>query len=148
MSHFRNLLRSIPILLVAACTVKPAPIQYGTDACHFCKMTIVDKTHAAQMVTKKGKQYKYDAIECLVNDLREAHNREEIAVIQLCDYFWPDHMIPAESAHFFISEAIPSPMGANLSATSAKDKARNIIKENGGLYLDWEELGNHFNTGN
>lgn len=30
-------------------------------------MTIVDKQHAAQVVTKKGKAYSFDAIECMVH---------------------------------------------------------------------------------
>ena len=45
-----------------SCSKTPQPINYGTDMCHFCQMTIVTKTHAAQMVTTKGKQYKFDAI--------------------------------------------------------------------------------------
>ena len=54
-------------LLVFSCNSSPQPIDYGNDGCHFCKMTIVDKVHAAEIVTKKGKVYKFDATECMVN---------------------------------------------------------------------------------
>ena len=59
------------LFTVSSCEVKPVPINFGTDTCHFCKMTIVDQQHAAQYVTKKGKQFKFDAVECLLNDLSE-----------------------------------------------------------------------------
>ena len=59
---------TILFLSLAACTVAPVPINFGSDGCHFCKMTIVDKQHAAELVTSKGKAYKYDAIECMIDD--------------------------------------------------------------------------------
>ena len=55
------------LLLVFSCNVSPKPIDYGSDGCHFCKMTIVDKVHAAEIVTKKGKVYMFDATECMIN---------------------------------------------------------------------------------
>ena len=46
----------IPILLITvSCKVEPDEIEYGKDGCHFCKMTIVDNQHAAELVTAKGK---------------------------------------------------------------------------------------------
>ena len=37
----------------SACSVEPVEINYGEDACEFCKMNIVDKQHAAELVTPK-----------------------------------------------------------------------------------------------
>lgn len=62
---------SILFILITSCSIEPAKIQYGKDACHYCKMNIVDKMHAAQYVTKKGKAFKYDAVECMLNDLKD-----------------------------------------------------------------------------
>ena len=59
------------LLLFAACSPQPRPIEYGTDLCDFCRMTIVDKQHAAELVTDKGRVYKFDAIECMVNYLEQ-----------------------------------------------------------------------------
>ncbi len=61
--------------LLSSCQPRPEPIHYGQDACDFCRMTIVDKQHAAQMVTEKGRVYKYDAIECMLNDLKTGTDR-------------------------------------------------------------------------
>ena len=65
----------LPLLLTLAfsiaCTVSPKPIDYGHVACHYCSMTIVDKQHAAQLVTTKGKVFNFDAVECMMNQLKE-----------------------------------------------------------------------------
>ena len=93
MKTFSGLL--ILLVLMASCSTQPEPINYGSDACHFCKMTIVSKTHAAQAVSVKGKQFKYDAIECMVNDLN-TENNTEMSIVLVADYLDAGEMIPAE----------------------------------------------------
>ena len=72
-------------VLISSCSVAPVAIDYGKDACNFCDMTIVDKTHAAEYVTKKGRAYKFDAVECLINDLsdKDENNMAFILVTDL-----------------------------------------------------------------
>ncbi|NJX17415.1 hypothetical protein HC176_18250, partial [Tamlana crocina] len=79
------------LLLVISCNTDPKPIHYGSDACDFCEMTIVSEVFAARAVSTKGKQFKYDAIECMVNDLQQKD--VEMAVIQVADYTHPGAMI-------------------------------------------------------
>lgn len=136
---FRVLL--ISIVFLTSCSTQPEPINYGTDACHFCKMTIVTKTHSAQAVSTKGKQFKYDAIECMVNDIN-MDNKAEMAVLLVADYLNAGEMISAEKATFIISSNIPSPMGANLSATANKVDAEQLKAQNGGELFDWKTLKN------
>lgn len=131
-------------LMFLSCNVQPEPIAYGHDACHFCKMTIVDQTHAAQLVTKKGKQFKYDAIECLVNDIQEKQNANELATLLVANYSNAGEMIDAQSAYFIISPGITSPMGANLSAVDTEDKVKNLKQEHQGTLFTWEALQTHF----
>ena len=103
------------LLLFFNCNVSPKPIDYGSDGCHFCKMTIVDKVHAAEIVTQKGKVYKFDATECMVN-FNEEFDTSEIALYLSNNYTEPEQLIDATKATFLISKNIPSPMGAFLSA--------------------------------
>lgn len=133
--------------IMASCTTQPEPINYGTDACHFCKMTIVTKTHSAQAVSSKGKQFKYDAIECMVNDLN-SDNQAEMSVLLVANYLNAGEMIPAEKASYLVSENIPSPMGGNLSATATHADAEQLKTENGGEVLDWNTLKNKSVTPN
>jgi copper chaperone NosL len=126
-------------LLLSACSVEPEPIAYGSDTCAFCRMTIVDKTHAAQLVTRKGKQYKYDAIECLVQHLPEWRT-DQIGLLLVADYAEPGALTEAESATFLISEGIKSPMGAYLSAFAARKEAEAAREAHGGELYSWKDL--------
>ena len=121
------------------CDVGPAPIEYGKEECSFCKMTIVDRQHAAQLVTNKGKQYKYDAIECMLNDLNEKQNAQEIKIYLVSDY-GKGVMTGAEEATYLISQEIKSPMGAFLSAFSSKEEATSFKNKSGGQIYNWKEI--------
>ena len=130
------------ILLTISCKVEPESIVYGKDQCSFCVMNIVDKTHSAQYVTKKGKQLKFDAIECLVNDLSEK-NEEDLAAILVADYGNPGKMIDAKTANYLISKEIKSPMGAYLSALSTLERATELQQKHLGEIYTWKSLKEH-----
>ncbi len=130
-------------ILLVSCSVKPKPIQYGTDVCHFCTMTIVDKVHAAQVVTKKGKVYSFDAIECMINYLHKM-NDEDIALFLTNELDQPEELIDAKSATYIRCEAIPSPMGEYLSAFGDQKSAQKILEKEEGKMYNWEELNSYF----
>ena len=73
------------VLLFSNCSTEAEKIQFGKDQCSFCKMNIVDAQHAAQFVTKKGKQYKYDAIECML-DVILKEGKDNLAILLVSDY--------------------------------------------------------------
>lgn len=127
------------LLLVFSCNVSPKPIDYGSDGCHFCKMTIVDKVHAAEIVTKKGKAYMFDATECMIN-FRKDFDTSEIELYLSNNYTEPEALIDATEATFLISKNIPSPMGAFLSAFKNEANAKEFQAEKGGDLYTWEEL--------
>ena len=133
------------LCLFVSCKVEPEQINFGSDACQFCKMTIVDQQHAAQYVTDKGKQFKFDAIECVVNELAEK-KPDNIALLLVADYNSPGQMIPATSAVYLISPAIKSPMGANLSAFSTEQIALSIKADSEGELYSWQELLKKFDA--
>jgi len=127
------------LLLTISCKIEPESIVYGKDQCSFCMMNIVDKTHASQYVTKKGKQFKFDAIECLINNLSEK-SEDDLAIILVANYIKPGEMIDAKSATYLISKEIKSPMGANLSAVSTIEKAQELQQKFSGEIYTWETL--------
>lgn len=131
--------------LLFSCEVEPEQINYGNDACHFCKMTIVDQQHAAQYVTKKGKQFKFDAIECMVNELSEKEI-EKIGILLVSDYQEPGQMTSALDATYLISKEIKSPMGANLSAFESVQIANTTKDESGGELYTWIQLLQKFDA--
>jgi len=127
------------LFLFLSCNVSPKPIDYGSDGCFFCKMTIVDKLHAAEIVTKKGKVYKFDATECMVNFLKE-FDQSEIEFYLSNNYTDPGSLIDAKKATFLISKNISSPMGAYLTAFKNKIDAEKTQSEKGGTLYNWDKL--------
>lgn len=125
--------------LFFSCEIGPKPIHYGEDGCEYCKMTIVDKQHASELVTSKGKVYKFDAIECMVN-FRKEHEDIQYALYLVSDFNTPGDMVDATMATFLISENISSPMGANLAAFQNQRIASDAVKNYGGKLYTWNEI--------
>jgi copper chaperone NosL len=130
----------VVIVLMISCSKTPEPINYGTDMCHFCQMTIVTKTHATQMVTDKGKQFKFDAIECMIYFLEDKQDLIPTSQLLITDYNSPGAMIDAKSASFLVSAEIKSPMGANLTGFDSIDVAKKMITDNSANFFDWNGI--------
>jgi len=126
--------------LLISCKVEPKKINYGNDHCYHCDMTVVDKTHASEYVTKKGKAYVFDAVECLVQKINAENNEDKLAFILVANYGNPGELIDAKKATFLISKKIQSPMGANLSAFKSEKTAQKFQKEYGGELYTWNQL--------
>lgn len=59
----------IPLLLlvsITACNTEPEPIQSGKDNCTFCKMGITDLRYSTEIITDKGKIFKFDDAGCMI----------------------------------------------------------------------------------
>lgn len=139
----RYFVLSLVLVLFVACEVGPQKIEYGTDACHYCDMTIVVPQHAAQMVTSKGKSYKFDAIECMVHSLQDEFKDTEMAYKLVADFGNPGEFINASNAGYLVSEEIKSPMGENLSAFEGKQEVGEAQKKFSGEIFTWEEIQQH-----
>ncbi len=131
------------LLFIAGCAVEPNPIAYGSDACHFCRMSIVDKQHASEIVTSKGKVYKFDAVECMLNHIRGVED-QSIALFLVNGYTNPGVLIDATEATYLVSEGIPSPMGAYLTAFETENKAIKAQQKHGGELYSWQQIKNRF----
>ena len=132
------------VLIISSCSMEPRPVNYGEEACQYCKMTIVDEQHAAQVVTDKGKIFSFDAIECMVYYVDD-HAETEFAHLVVCDFDNPGNWLKVEAASFLISPGLPSPMGADLNAFSSEARALEMQSSHEGQTFDWEGLFNHLN---
>lgn len=134
---------SLFLFTLSGCTNRPKAIAYGSDGCHFCSMAVVDKQHAAQFMTKKGRSYTFDATECMLNHLKEIEPTE-VELYLVNDYDAPGETIDATEATYLISENIPSPMGEYLSAFATLKGAQIAQAENKGTLYTWSELLERF----
>lgn len=123
-------------MLLFTCSKAPKPIEYGHDNCNYCSMTIMDDRHASEIITEKGKVYKYDSIECMIRSLK-THD-EPILKYLVMDFNNADTFIDATTATYLISESLPSPMGANLSAFQSEEE----VVHSGALF-DWDSIRSH-----
>lgn len=90
-----------------ACTPAPEPIRYGEDNCHSCKMTLTDKRYGAEVVTKKGKVYKFDDLNCLNNFIKTGEVTPENTAFTLAvDFKKTGQFVDVHQAFFLYNEAL------------------------------------------
>lgn len=136
----------LPVFM--ACSTDPEPINFGTDQCALCKMNISDHKYGAEIVTKKGKIYKYDAAECMFNALSLGNIAyEDAAGFYVIDAANPKQLIDGQTAYYLISEKLPSPMGAFLSSYKHKTDAEKNLAEFGGELKMWDDMLVKFKVG-
>ena len=109
--------------------------------CVHCNMTIKDKLHRAE-ATIEGKTFNYDAIECLINYIK-TKNKTHVSLLKVADYKTGE-LINAKKATYLVSENIPSPMGANLSAFKNFKHASILKSKQGGILYNWESIKEKF----
>lgn len=108
---------------------QPVAINYNTDACDYCKMTIVDPKFACELKTEHGKAYKFDDLGCLASYVKEGNPNGAKVKTYFISHFLPNHsLIKSEALHYIKSDVIASPMGGGIAAFTSEDSAK-IYKE-------------------
>lgn len=139
---------TLPFLIVglltfslAGCSTDPEPIRIGKDNCNFCKMTISDNRFGAEIVTKKGKVYKFDDVHCVKAFMdSKTVEQPEIAGIYFTDFIQPHQLINVEQAYFLQSPKLKSPMNGNIAAFSQEDSLTKILPQFPGFKITWEDV--------
>ena len=105
------------LLFLSACiNQEPSEIQLHTDECTYCKMVISDTQFAAQLVSDKGKSYKFDSTECMAAFTHQSPEIAENAKLYFSDYTQKESWMLLENASVYHSEEVQSPMGLSLFA--------------------------------
>lgn len=133
---------SVMMLLLAGCSSGPKPIRLGQDSCDFCKMAIADKNFGAEIITKKGKVFKFDDTHCLVGFRGSKIDSSEISEVYLVNYKEPHNFIKAQDAILIHSEEIHSPMGGNTAAFDKEDAAKETENQLHGERISLQDLYN------
>ena len=138
---FRVIFILLTILTLASCGSEPEPINYGHDECEFCRMLVTDNKYGAELVTDKGKIYKFDSIECMIefslvkNTLGDTNNK-----LLITDFYDPGNLVDARNSVYVKNDKFRSPMGLNVTAFNSEEQAQKFISENGGEKLSWVEV--------
>ncbi|WP_338377897.1 nitrous oxide reductase accessory protein NosL [uncultured Flavobacterium sp.] len=144
MSKFKkkNSLVAIFILtsgFIVSCQNKGVePIKLNVDQCVFCKMSIADGKFGSEIITNKGRVYKFDDLRCLTSYIEE--NKTEVKSHFVNQFNADNVLIPAETAFYLKGGDISSPMRGNIAAFSTQEEV-DIFKEKlNAESLIWEEI--------
>jgi copper chaperone NosL len=108
-------------------------------------MTIVDRQHAAELMTAKGRVYKFDAIECMINMLNQEQGMRYREYL-VTDFSGNGALVDATVCTYLISDQMPCPMGAFLSAFQSPELAAEFQKSKGGELFSWKAINHKYNN--
>lgn len=135
------------VFVLPSCESRPSPIDYGRDACAGCNMTIVDRHFGAEFITGKGRVYKFDDINCMVEfTSSDAHAGDPGAKRLVVDFNGRGIFLDVRNACFLKHRAIRSPMRSGIAAFADKASAASVADGlgSGGIYPEWEEVLSEF----
>ena len=83
------------LFAMISCNTGPQPIRPGIDACDFCKMTITDDRFGGELVSEKGKIFKFDDMHCLTSFLKSGDYEKHKMNVYFTDYSMTGHFVKA-----------------------------------------------------
>jgi copper chaperone NosL len=129
------------VLVLSSCSQQPQPFAYGKDQCDDCRMTIMEPQFGAEIVTKKGRVYKFDDVHCLAAFLKQGSVKEaEIAQTVFINYDQANQFVDSKKAWFVVSPKLESPMNSNAAAFDTKIAAEKKAAEVSGVVKNWQDL--------
>lgn len=150
LSRFRRKKSIISLLLVgllplgftSCISTDSQPIKLNSDKCGFCQMTISDGKFGAELLTKKGRAYKFDDFQCMQGYMEEK-GVNDLHSYYVHDFSIKNTLIDAKKAYFVKHESLKSPMGGNIAAFKTNEKATEFAKNFDATILSWEEVNKH-----
>lgn len=129
------------LIMLSSCSPGPEPIRFGFDECAYCRMIISDHRFGSELVSAKGKIYKYDSVECLFAYTQSKNIRDEdIHSAWTVNFLRPKQLINFNGAFILHSQQLRSPMGLNLVSFASDSDARQAQKEFGGTLITKAEI--------
>jgi len=144
-SSVTNLSVSVAFIafLLVGCNPKAEKINFGKDQCAECKMTIVDPKFGAEILTKKGKAYKFDDTHCIAAFLeRRGVELNNIYHVFFVDYNGNNELVDVDSAEFVVSSRLKSPMGGAAAFRNLAEAKKKSAEIEGSRVTNWATLYN------
>lgn len=141
----KNVISSSVILLLSlffssCANTEAQPIIFNHDNCDNCKMSIADNRFGCELVTDKGRVYKFDDLSCLLDYKIENADKNLNATYYVCDYIHPNTLISLEKCSILKSESISSPMGGGMASFSNADSAKLYQSKWNAELISWQKL--------
>jgi copper chaperone NosL len=137
----KSLIVLIVFFLLSSCNQTPKALNIGKDNCSFCKMTISDNRYGAEIITKKGKAYKFDDSHCLLSFIKlKTVEKKEMAEVYFTDFTGEHHLIKAENAFLLQGDFFKSPMNGNMAAFSNEDSMKKMAQQYKAAVVTWRQI--------
>jgi len=134
------LILSFSLSMFTSCSSQPQPFVAGQDDCHVCKMGLADFKFGGEIITKKGKVYKFDDMRCMISYIKSNTLEEkDISRILTMNFNKPNEFIDVEKAWFAVNPELRSPMGSNAAGFDTKEEA-DKSKGASGQILRWTDM--------
>ncbi|HLF52307.1 nitrous oxide reductase accessory protein NosL [Flavobacterium sp.] len=133
------LLFLLSLSFLSCAKTEAVPIKLNVDNCEFCKMSIADGKYGSEVITQKGRVYKFDDIMCMVNYGKENPDTK-IKAYYVHNYTQDNILIPAEKAFFLTGVNIPSPMRGNIASFSSEKEAKELGLKLNATLISWEAV--------
>jgi copper chaperone NosL len=127
------------LVFISCVSGEPKPLQLNSDACDFCKMSISNGQFGAELVTQKGRYYKFDDVACMIH-FAKSNTMVPYKAFFVCDYLIDNTLVPVEKCYFLKGGTIKSPMNGNAIAFSSKKEAQRYQSKFNATLLSWKEL--------
>lgn len=137
-------LNAVIIILFAltafSCNSKePKPIKLNYDTCDFCKMTISNAKYASELITKKGRCYKFDDVSCMIKYLKDNSDLAN-AELFVTNYSNENQFIPVTKGFYLLGGTVRGPMGGKVVAFDSDKKAANFQTQLGAEKTTWKTI--------
>ena len=136
----KNILSILFTLIFISCNTAPQPLVVGKDECYYCKMPVADTKFGAEIITEKGKFYKFDDVGCMINFLKTNLNEKEKAKNILTVSYTNQKLLNVNECVFLKSANLRSPMNSGIAAFESVNEAQSFLKELSGNILTWNQL--------
>jgi copper chaperone NosL len=129
---------AISLGLLSSCHTNTQPLQLGKDNCDFCRMTVSDARFGGEIITAKGKVYKFDDMYCLASFIKAGSIDTAGSRFYLVD-FASHQLQPAINMSILKSDDLRSPMHGNMAAFTKKEELAGVQKKFNGNILTWND---------
>ncbi len=133
------ILIAVALIGLISCSREAEPINYNKDECAHCMMIITDPKFGSELITDKGKVYKFDSIECLA-DYVSVDRGFKVETIWISDYANPNTLIDAKTAYYLVSPKMESPMSMNIGGFSKKSDMEKAFTVMEGQKYNWNDV--------
>lgn len=142
--RFTTLLVITVMVWLSGCSPEPRAIRYGTDACQTCKMTLAEKRFGGELVSKTGKVFVFDDLNCLLKFYHHEIAPEDLAFSLVVNFEQEGELMNAGQTFFVKLADLRSPMAGNVAAFKSYDRALEFKNARGGILLGWAEVTTQF----